>query len=160
MLNYAVLGDPPMSGLLRCALQNKNLGCCDSAELEIQEYWQTLKWFATASPAGTFISVGLNGQTSVRNLLFMLVGSLNVIQAATGFSQRLILITQFPSMEFAILHRLIHLYHVEKGLDFYSIVRQAETPELFAERCVACMQTISASELDARREAKAQSGTL
>jgi len=160
MSNYAVFGDPEMSSFIRRELEFRKLEPADHKDLEVREFWQVLKWFSLTPPSGTFISVGLNGQSSVANFLFTTVGSLNIIQAATGFCPRLILLTPFPGMEFALLQRLVHLYYVEKGLDFYSMVRYAnEKPEDFAQRCVTCMENVSAKEAYAKRQVQS-TGTL
>jgi len=149
MKDYAVLGDPQTCAHLRLALRLSRQGLfdLDEDELEIQDEWACRRWFARNPVAGVFICTGLLGATSVANFMFTMAGSLNVIRAAAGNVPRLILVSSFPSAEFFLLNRLLELYHAEKSLDFYSLVRvMGEGEASFANRCVLCMQDVSAEK--------------
>jgi hypothetical protein len=147
MNDYAVMGDPQTCEQLRLALRRQGLLWLDEGELEIQDEWECRRWFARNQVAGVFICTGLLGQTSVANFMFTLAGSLNVIRAAVGNTPRLILVSSFPSAEFYLLNRLVDLYRAEKQLDFSAATRTLqESPEALADRCVLCMQDVSAKE--------------
>jgi len=147
MNDYVVLGDPQTCGQLRQALARKGMSSIDEGGLEIQDEFDAKRWFSRNTPQGTFICIGLLGQTSVANWLFTTAGTINVVRAAVGNSQRLILVSHFPTTEFFLMERLVDLYYYEKQLDFYSVARNtSENTAAFADRCVLLMRDVSATE--------------
>ena len=147
MKDYAVLGDPKTCAQLRQAILKQGMSGLDEGELEIQDEWDTRRWFSRNKVEGVFICTGLLGQTSVANFMFTMAGSINVIRASAGNVPRLILVSSFPSADFFLLQRLVDLYHAEKQLDFYSLVRNVrEDSVAFADRCVLCMRDVSAEK--------------
>lgn len=147
MNDYAVLGDPAMVALLRKALSKHNATCLDPGELELQDEFDCRRWFSRNTPKGTFMCLGLSAQLTVANFLFTVAGTLNVIRAALGNSERLILVAYFPSNEFFLFGQLVHMLQFEKKVEFYTLSGlQKETQEAFAERCVLSMTDVSAKE--------------
>jgi hypothetical protein len=155
MNNYVVLGDAETCVRLSAALNRQAMPVLSRFEVEIQDEWDTRRWFSRNTPHGVFVCVGLLAQTSVANFLFTVTGALNVIQAAIGSSKRIILVSYFPSAEFFLLKRLIDLYHFEKQVDAYSLEPcHNEQATAFADRCVLFMRDVSAKET---HESRAQS---
>ena len=152
MSDYAVVGDPEMSGFIRKALSKHGMSVLSDDELEIQDEWNARRWFSRNQVDGVFISVGLLGQTSVQNFAFTTGGTYNVIRAAVGNTKRLLLVSSFPTGEFFLMSRLVDLYFHEKQCDFHSVVRNTtEQAGAFAERCVLLMRDVSAKEANEGR---------
>lgn len=149
MKEYAIFGDPAAREALLAASRKHGLFVLATGALNLCDECECRRWFSRNTPNGVFVALGLGVQLSARNWMLNVAGTLNVIRALMGFTERprLILAAHLPSNEFFLFMQLIQLLRAEKNVDFCVMAGGSkESLEAFAERCVLHMLDEKSSE--------------
>jgi hypothetical protein len=148
----AVIGDQTLCEKVRAALAEHGITPLDPGLLEIRDEFQVRRWFLEQNPTHVFVCPGIRGQTSVGEFTFTIVGTINVLMASLGISERVRMLVQWPTMEHFLLRRLCELLHFDSKMDCCDIVAHGrETVTEFVRRAVLEMRDVSAKEANTRR---------